>query len=118
MNIRPRGPLAARQLPLNDIGKKEDIQTILNYLKVPFYGDPLTKIAVTTNQADSLMLERRSLPNESLVPNVVGMGLRDALFILENRNLKVEVNGFGKVIQQSIIPMTKAQGQTIRLTLG
>jgi cell division protein FtsI (penicillin-binding protein 3) len=118
MNFMPRGPLTSRQLPKNDIGKKEDIQTILNYLEIPFYGNPSTAMAVTSNQADSLLLQRRSVPNESLVPNVVGMGLRDALYILENRKLRVEVKGFGKVIQQSIIPGTKVQGQTIRLTLG
>ena len=118
MNFMPRGALTSRQLPKNDIGKKEDIQTILNYLEIPFYGNPSTAMAVTSNQADSLLLQRRSVPNESLVPNVVGMGLRDALYILENRKLRVEVKGFGKVIQQSIIPGTKVQGQTIRLTLG
>ena len=36
------------------------------------------------------------------MPNVVGMNLRDALFALENKGLKVRANGFGTVTNQSI----------------
>lgn len=37
-----------------------------------------------------------------VVPNVMGMNLRDALFALENRGFKVRANGMGNVISQSI----------------
>jgi len=43
--------------------------------------------------------------------------LRDALFILENRGLKVQFSGMGKVARQSIRPGTRINGQTIKLTL-
>jgi len=43
------------------------------------------------------------------VPNVVGMTLRDALFALENRGLKVRANGMGSVISQSIPPGTPSR---------
>ena len=43
------------------------------------------------------------------VPNVVGMNLRDALFALENRGLKVRANGMGAVISQSIAPGTPSR---------
>ncbi|CAM4145240.1 PASTA domain-containing protein [Cytophagaceae bacterium 50C-KIRBA] len=36
------------------------------------------------------------------VPNVVGMNLRDAIFTLENRGLKVKANGLGTVVSQSV----------------
>ena len=45
------------------------------------------------------------------------MGLRDALFILENRGLEVTVGGVGKVVRQSLIPGTKIRGQQIKLYL-
>jgi cell division protein FtsI (penicillin-binding protein 3) len=45
------------------------------------------------------------------------MGLREALFVLENLGLKVEVDGYGKVTRQSIKPGTPVRGQTIRLYL-
>ncbi|MGB0838596.1 MAG: PASTA domain-containing protein [Chitinophagales bacterium] len=38
---------------------------------------------------------------ESLVPNVTGMGLRDAMYILENHGLQVRFSGRGKVVEQT-----------------
>lgn len=35
------------------------------------------------------------------VPNVMGMGLKDAIFLLENRGMKVTVEGTGSVVKQS-----------------
>ncbi len=40
--------------------------------------------------------------DKSTVPNVVGLPLRDALFVLENKNFKVKYVGFGKVKKQSL----------------
>jgi cell division protein FtsI (penicillin-binding protein 3) len=52
------------------------------------------------------------------VPNVMGMGLRDALYILENRGLRVRVQGSGMVRRQSLPPGTRAlQGSTILIEL-
>ena len=39
-----------------------------------------------------------------LVPNVVGMTLKDAIFILESRGLNVSFSGRGRVLRQSISP--------------
>jgi cell division protein FtsI (penicillin-binding protein 3) len=39
-----------------------------------------------------------------LVPNVVGMTLKDAIFILESRGLNVSFSGRGRVLKQSISP--------------
>jgi cell division protein FtsI (penicillin-binding protein 3) len=53
-------------------------------------------------------LEKKTVNNQAItmtpktVPNVIGMNLRDALFALENKGLKVRANGFGTVKNQSI----------------
>lgn len=44
---------------------------------------------------------------EGVVPNVMGMGLIDALFALENSGFKTSVIGKGKVIRQSLIANQK-----------
>lgn len=51
------------------------------------------------------------------IPDVRGMGLTDARFVLEKRGLKVSSSGYGKVISQSITPGTKANHQNIQITL-
>ena len=56
--------------------------------------------------------------NEKLVPNVRGMGAKDAVFLLEEKGLRVRLNGMGRVVSQSITPgSTARKGQTITLTL-
>jgi cell division protein FtsI (penicillin-binding protein 3) len=39
-----------------------------------------------------------------VMPDVKGMGLKDALYLLENMNIKCVPNGRGKVKVQSISP--------------
>jgi cell division protein FtsI (penicillin-binding protein 3) len=53
------------------------------------------------------------------MPDLKGMGLRDALFLLEERKLKVLVKGKGKVTGQSLPPGTSIQPkQTITIELN
>ena len=53
------------------------------------------------------------------IPDVRGLTLRDALPLLENRGLRVQVEGRGKVMTQSIEPgATVATNRQIALTLG
>lgn len=54
------------------------------------------------------------------VPDVRGLSLRDALFLLENRGLRVAIQGRGKVTEQSVTPGTaikQTPGRQISLTL-
>jgi len=53
------------------------------------------------------------------VPDVVGMTLRDAIYILENKGVKVKFEGKGRVTKQSIAPGKQVTGTTnIFLKLG
>ena len=44
----------------------------------------------------------RSEEYENVVPNVIGMGAQDALYILESAGLRVEMTGVGRVKSQSL----------------
>jgi cell division protein FtsI (penicillin-binding protein 3) len=53
-----------------------------------------------------------------LMPNVLGMGLRDALYILENHGLHVRLSGSGMVKRQSPAPGTRPlKGSTATIEL-
>ena len=55
---------------------------------------------------------------QGVVPNVVGMGLRDALYCLEEAGLSVKFSGSGVVMKQSIAPDTPVEiGKTVELEL-
>ena len=58
-------------------------------------------------------------PSESKIPNVLGMGLRDALYLLESQGLLVKPVGRGKVIKQSMSPGAEiVKGGQIIIELG
>jgi len=55
---------------------------------------------------------------EMKVPNVLGMTAKDAVYILEDMGMVVEISGYGKVIYQSISEGADLEkGRLIKLTL-
>jgi cell division protein FtsI (penicillin-binding protein 3) len=62
--------------------------------------------------------EKRFDVKENMVPDVTGMSLKDALFLLENKGLSVKVLGRGKIVRQSIASgSTVAKGSQIVIEL-
>ena len=60
----------------------------------------------------------KTIEDNSLMPNVVGMGLKDALYLLESRGLDVHFSGQGMVRSQSIPVGRKiSAGQNVSLSL-
>ena len=63
-------------------------------------------------------VEIKTIEDNSLMPNVVGMGLKDALYVLESRGLDVHFSGQGMVRSQSIPVGRKiSAGQNVSLVL-
>jgi cell division protein FtsI (penicillin-binding protein 3) len=70
--------------------------------------------AAATTQAPS---NRQTLSRQT-IPDVKGMGLKDALYLLESRDLRVAVRGSGRVRSQSISPGAAVQKkETISIEL-
>jgi cell division protein FtsI (penicillin-binding protein 3) len=104
-------------LPNNNAGYKEDVKRILSYMNISLFDKTgKNEFSTTSVKNDSLSLYFRPLP-AGLVPNVTGMGLRDALYLLENKGIRVRFSGIGKVKSQSVMPGTRAAGQTCVLNL-
>ena len=68
----------------------------------------------------SLKVRRIELDlKDGIMPNLIGMGVKDALYLLENYGLQVEYEGFGSIKEQSIIKGQKfKEGETIQLFLS
>ena len=72
---------------------------------------------VYSNGSSSVM--RANNVTQDIMPDVKGMGLKDALYLLENMGIKVSVNGKGKINSQSLAPGTRlAKGVTVILELS
>ena len=110
--------LVAGTLPVVKYGSASDIKNVLNTLKVKYNDKELRgKWGVTFPRDSAILLQNRFVVND-LMPNVKGMGLRDALYILNRLGLKVEVIGEGTVVYQSINPSIKIKkGQEVILKL-
>lgn len=90
-----------KTLPKVKYGAKISTKTALKCVNIPFMdnsGDSDWIVAIKDN--DRLKLEKRKITNNQ-VPNVIGMPLNDAVYLLENAKLKVKIEGDGQVIKQS-----------------
>jgi cell division protein FtsI (penicillin-binding protein 3) len=86
-----------------------------DYMALKNVMDELKIKMKTTGKTDS---KNELPPAGSLVPDVAGMGAKDAVYTLENCGLRVSLSGKGHVVSQSIGKGSKVTpGQTIVLTL-
>jgi cell division protein FtsI (penicillin-binding protein 3) len=90
---------------------------VMNKLNIR-YTDSLKGEWMTAQWIDDrLVLKERPVSNRA-IPNVVGMGAKDAVYALENAGLQVNLQGRGEVYSQSLhAGATAARGQTITIQL-
>ena len=110
----------AVMLPRTKAGDKEALDDVLTELDIDFNSDHVESRWITTTVDDSLqkiVLKDRPI-HEGLVPNVVGMGVKDAVYVLESVGLRTSLHGMGRVTSQSVSPGTRVlKGQTVSLIL-
>ncbi|NLA23725.1 MAG: transpeptidase family protein [Bacteroidales bacterium] len=108
-------------IPPAKTGYKTDIAKVYTWLGVASSKDyiPDDQIAKPMVENNKLNYYQRNFSNKNHIPDVRGMGLRDAIVILEEFGLKVNAQGRGKVIRQEPLPNQNfRKGQTINLILG
>lgn len=99
-------------------GDLAETSYVLGKLNVPTEGKT-SKTSWGRVEEDSVgvKLEQQNLKT-GIMPNVVGMGAKDAVYLLEKAGLKVNIAGVGKVTRQSIPSGNKyLKGQTVALQL-
>ena len=115
-------PLLVDSTLYSYFGMKTDLQTILKGINIS-YQDSIQSGAWRNVNLKSNAAQLNN-PSDSLnmafvTPNVKGMGLKDALYLLENKGLTAVVSGRGKVVTQSIAAGTNfTKGQKIILMLN
>lgn len=110
-----------KSLPVCKNGLKRDFQTIFRELDMELDGLRDARetdwVITASNEAEHVVVKPRRI-TFSTVPNVRGMGLRDALYILENSGLKVGVSGTGMVQKQSLQPGSEVpKGSYVQIEL-
>ena len=115
-------PAAADTLQYNYFGLRNDLNSIFYKLNLPYVdssaGGYWRAMSMKNNTA-VLKLPVTSRTPGLVVPAVLGMGLKDAVYLMENKGLKVVASGRGRVINQSLIAgNTFIKGQKITLLLN
>ncbi|WP_304068137.1 penicillin-binding protein [Pedobacter glucosidilyticus] len=87
------------RLPKVKGGHKKSAQKVYGAFGIKPYFASATESDIDTNNGITYKEVRM---NRGVVPDVVGMGLRDALYVLGNSGLKPVVKGSGEVVIQSL----------------
>ena len=109
-------------IPHVKAGEMRQTQRVLEELNINIQGkiaDSRKEVWGSTHAApQAVVLESRGIM-QNFVPSVIGMGAKDAVYLLESKGLKVNLVGVGKVKSQSIANGTIIRkGQTITLTMN
>lgn len=103
-------------------GEMNEALCVLNTLNVPvqkqFDEQRRAELWGHTQATPSAVVLKSKNISSNIVPSVIGMGAKDAVYLLESKGLKVRLNGIGRVKSQSISGGSRiAKEQTIALTL-
>lgn len=100
LNRGPRPILYASQLPQNDIGYVADLGTVLRYVNVEL--DSLTdrELGSVRPLGEQVIIAGVN-PAAQKHPNVRGMRLRDAVYVLENAGFIPHPKGVGRVVDMN-----------------
>lgn len=104
-------------LAANFVLSKLGFKTVTDWSASADDNTPIWGVAVHNQKEVSL--KRQPVMRADLIPNVLGMGARDAVYMLETRGVRVKLNGRGKVTEQSLPAGHKiAKGDVCTLRLG
>ena len=82
-----------------------------------FAGKPIWGKAETIGNK-YIKLEKQKQYGKGTVPDVIGLGARDAVYQMESRGIRTQIYGRGKVVKQTLIPGTPIKkGATCSITL-
>src|SRR5690606_27101495 len=105
--------------PSIQAGMADELQMIYNAFGVSNHYNGEEKWVKSKVTSHSINWTANKVEGMAMVPDVTGMTLRDALYVLENKNLRVQYSGKGKVKSQSIAPGVQVpQNGFIKIVLG
>lgn len=105
----------------NYFGMKNELSSIFTSLSLPYTdsGNSGYWRSVQLKNNAGTLNTASNVTSASVTPNVVGMGLKDAVYLLENKGLKVTITGRGRVMNQSLTAGTNfTKNQNIALILN
>ena len=104
--------------PVIKAGYQEDLVKVCNEMGISNHSGIEDTWVKAQRNGNSVKWKANSI-DASLVPDVTGLTLKDAIYLLENRGLKVKHKGIGRVVDQSQPAGKKAlKGSQITIELS
>lgn len=111
------GAKRKKELPRSKVGNQKDIMELFKRFRIPYQSFTDKSYTVVREDNGKAIMEQRFIGKET-VPNVVGMTAKDAVYLIESAGMNVRIEGFGRVISQSIKAGTQAApGVVIQIVL-
>jgi len=100
-------------------GETKDVKEVLNTLNIDYIDSSANHTWSSLYSSNNKPVVNTRWVAKNTMPNIKGMGLKDALFLLESMNMKVLAKGRGKVAVQSVEPGTAVnKNQVIKIELN
>ena len=100
-------------------GSADEIKNIMQIIRLPYADSSRDRKWVGVYRQNDHPVVVVKNEESRLVPDVKGMGLKDALYLLESNNIQVATRGRGKVKQQNIAAGTViSKNQKLMLDLN
>ncbi|MBK8244077.1 MAG: transpeptidase family protein [Saprospiraceae bacterium] len=101
VNEQPNPVLAVNVLPIGNHGFAKDFEKLFSFIGLPYHNQQTSSWVRTISDHDGVY----TLPQQKVkgqMPDLTGMGLRDALFIMDEFGIETRIKGVGKVVWQSV----------------
>jgi cell division protein FtsI (penicillin-binding protein 3) len=107
-----------QSIPYTRKGFRPELEEVLDELEIPYEDLGVNSDWVTTQKRETTIRFNNRYITDNIVPDVKGMGAKDALFVLENLGLDVIMQGRGAVSSQSLNPGSRiSRGDRIYIKL-
>jgi cell division protein FtsI (penicillin-binding protein 3) len=108
--------IAENKIPVMQKAASVDLASIYKFLGIKAEAAN-SEWATVANNGNSVSINEDELDN-TIVPDVTGMSLKDALYMLESMGMRVNVTGRGNVMHQSVAAGQKLlRGMNIQIEL-
>ncbi len=82
-------------------GDGTDVDRVLKQLNIPFIStEPLSGMVTVAREEGRISVKPVS-KDDRVLPDIIGMGLKDALPMLENLGYQVRISGYGRITAQN-----------------
>lgn len=116
INLEPKEMPSNERLPLGNKGYAADFENLFKHIGLPLnLGDSDTWI--TTEAGDEGIYSASWDFEKMKMPDLRGMGLRDAMYVMDAFGVRLFPQGSGKVVSQSVAPGMEIKNELIQLYL-